>query len=258
MPSKILTRRRFLAGLGAGAAVSLAGGAEALWWEPYRVVVRELKFSIPSTTRFLVWSDFHYRGEHDYAEEVIEKINALRPEFVVFLGDLVDDRQFYPAALEFVKKIRFPVYGVPGNHDWACGAPMTKYDQAFRTTGGQWLNNQIVVPPGGKVELCGSSELYTGFVKGITTRPRILLTHYPMTVAHTYGKTFSAIFAGHSHGGQVRIPFYGAVYVPRHVGRYQLGLFDTPAGALYVNAGIGTYKLPARFNCPPELTVVEI
>ena len=66
------------------------------------------------------------------------------------------------------------------------------------------------------------------------------------------------MLAGHSHGGQVRIPFYGSVIVPFLVDEYDLGLFQTKAGPLYVNAGIGWFSCPIRFNCRPEITVVEI
>jgi predicted MPP superfamily phosphohydrolase len=66
------------------------------------------------------------------------------------------------------------------------------------------------------------------------------------------------MLAGHSHGGQVRLPFYGALVIPFGVDDYELGRFDTPAGPLYVGAGIGTFYLDVRFNCRPELTLIEI
>ena len=66
------------------------------------------------------------------------------------------------------------------------------------------------------------------------------------------------MLAGHSHGGQVRIPFYGSIIVPFFVDEYDLGLFQTNAGPLYVNPGIGWVYLNVRFNCRPEITVIEI
>jgi uncharacterized protein len=56
----------------------------------------------------------------------------------------------------------------------------------------------------------------------------------------------------------VRLPFYGALIDGFGVGRYDLGLFQTPAGPLYVNPGIGWFPWPIRFNCRPEITVFEI
>lgn len=69
---------------------------------------------------------------------------------------------------------------------------------------------------------------------------------------------FDVALAGHSHGGQVRLPFVGSLVVPFGVGRYDLGLFRTAAGPLYVGAGLGWFYLNLRFNCRPEITVIEI
>ena len=85
-----------------------------------------------------------------------------------------------------------------------------------------------------------------------------MLIHYPEG-ADKLGKTkLDLILAGHSHGGQVRLPFYGPLILPFGVGTYDLGLFQTPAGPLYVNAGIGYFYVNVRFNCGPEITVFEM
>jgi predicted MPP superfamily phosphohydrolase len=85
----------------------------------------------------------------------------------------------------------------------------------------------------------------------------ILLLHYPL-MAERVQHRFDLMLAGHSHGGQVRIPFYGAIMVPYWVGKYEIGLFHLPAGPLYVNPGIGYIATHIRFNCRPEITVFEI
>lgn len=88
---------------------------------------------------------------------------------------------------------------------------------------------------------------------------RVLLMHYPSVADHLGQRRFDLILAGHSHGGQVRLPFVGAVSLPRGVGQYDYGRYETSGGPLYVNAGIGTLShFPFRFNCPPEITVVTI
>ena len=66
------------------------------------------------------------------------------------------------------------------------------------------------------------------------------------------------MLAGHSHGGQVRIPFKGALWLPSYVGKYVKGLYTTGAGPLHVSPGIGTFMYPIRFNCRPEITVIEV
>ena len=255
-PQRLFTRRQFLG----SAALLLGGGAaESFVFEPYRLQVEHVKLTTHRPVcRFVVWSDFHYRGEVDYAEEIVATINRLEPDFVCFVGDLIDDPAFHRGALGFIRKIRRPVYGVPGNHDYATRVPFAENAQAFGATGGAWLVNKIARPLGGALELCGSAERYAGFIPVATDRPRVLLTHYPKGADETGGRVFTAIFSGHSHGGQVRLPFYGAVALPRYVGAYEKGLFQTPGGPLYVTAGVGTFGFPVRLNCPPELTVVEL
>ena len=94
------------------------------------------------------------------------------------------------------------------------------------------------------------------------TTPRagrqVLLMHYPAMANALHNRRFDLILAGHSHGGQVRLPLLGALIVPHGVGPYDLGYYDTPGGPLYVNAGIGTYRIPVRWNCRPEITIVTI
>ena len=86
----------------------------------------------------------------------------------------------------------------------------------------------------------------------------IFLMHYPAWAKRVTPHKYDLMLAGHSHGGQVRLPFYGAVHIPFGVDEYDLGLFQTSSGPLYVNPGIGWYPVPIRFNCRPEITVFEI
>ncbi len=254
-PSRF-TRRKFLLSAGILAAGYTVGDSFLL--ETHRLRVSSLPFSKTPRTRFIIWSDFHYSGNREYADHIVDTINAAKPDFVCFLGDLVDQRKFQEEALEFIGKIRFPVFGIPGNHDYSCRTSFALNKIAFGATGGAWLVNKVASLPGIDLEIYGSAERYVGFIPQTSKVPRILLTHYPVTARETNGKTFSATFAGHSHGGQVRLPLYGPVYLPRFVGRYDMGLFSSPAGPLYVTQGVGTFRVPARFNCPPEIAIVEL
>jgi predicted MPP superfamily phosphohydrolase len=114
---------------------------------------------------------------------------------------------------------------------------------------------------GGKINLIGAVLNWTDRA-AMMRNPQaknILLTHYPASVKKLGDGKFDLILAGHSHGGQVRIPFYGPIVVPFNVGEYDLGLFETKAGPLYVNPGIGyLHNFDFRFNCRPEITVIEV
>ncbi len=239
------------------AAGSVAAG-DAFLLEPHRLQTSSVSFSAQPRFRFVVWSDFHFSGDHDYANKVIDAINAAQPAFVCFLGDLIDQRQYQEGALEYIAKIRAPVLGVPGNHDYSCKSSFALNKITFGATGGAWLVNRVANLPGIDLEIYGSAERYVGFVPEHSRKPRILLSHYPVTARETNGKRFDAIFAGHSHGGQVRLPLYGPVALPRYVGRYDMGRFESPGGPLYVTQGVGTFKVPARLNCPPEIAIIAL
>ncbi|MDQ3444165.1 MAG: metallophosphoesterase, partial [Chloroflexota bacterium] len=64
--------------------------------------------------------------------------------------------------------------------------------------------------------------------------------------------------SGHSHGGQVRLPGIGPIAAPELGKRFLLGRYAVEDGELYVSAGLGMYRPPVRFNCPPELTIVRL
>src|SRR5438128_8648180 len=124
-----ISRRKFLS-LGA-LALPVALGVDARLFAPTRLRVSELKASETRCCRFVHFSDFHYRGEAKYAAEVVGTINDLRPDFVCFTGDLVEDKIFLNEALSFIRQIKSPVYGIPGNHDYWSRAPFSEYERAF-------------------------------------------------------------------------------------------------------------------------------
>jgi predicted MPP superfamily phosphohydrolase len=254
MPS--ISRRRFLR-LGA-LALPVAFGIDARLIEPTNLRVTTPKLKLDGKHRFVHFSDFHHKGDVDYAADVINTINKLEPEFVCFTGDLVEDTKFLGEALGFIEQIKAPVYGSPGNHDYWSRAPFSEYERTFAGTGGRWLVDDSVVLPDYNLELIGMGSWGTTKLKPPQAGRRILLSHYPKAVDDLGTRRFDLILAGHSHGGQVRIPGYGAIAVPWGVGRYDLGYFETNSGPLYVNAGIGTYRIPWRFNCRPEITVLSI
>jgi len=251
----MMTRRKFL-GL-AGLALPAALGAEACI-EPTSLRITNLSLSPGGKLRFVHFTDFHYKGDSDYAGEVVRRINELAPEFVVFTGDLVEDKRFAPPALDFIRQIKRPVYGSPGNHEYRSGVAFAHFTRAFSEGGGAWLVDRSALVPDHDLEIVGMAMSGIHGLKAPQAGRRLLLNHFPALSDAIVGHRFDLMLSGHSHGGQVRLPFYGAPVLPWGVGRYDHGYFETPSGPLYVNAGIGTYYFPFRFNCRPELTVVTL
>ena len=194
-------------------------------------------------------------------ETVIRTVNSLSPDFVCFTGDIVEEMKFLPEALTLMAGIKSPMFGVPGNHDYWSSISFKPVHKCFNATGGAWLMDDSRQIADGKIYLFGASCSHDSQMKEPPDRSAksILLMHYPARVKKLSDQKWNLILAGHSHGGQVRIPFYGPIMVPFEVDEYDLGLYQTQSGPLYVNAGIGyIYDCNFRFNCRPEITVIEI
>jgi predicted MPP superfamily phosphohydrolase len=253
------TRRRFL--FGAILAAPWLAYGDAKFVEPTWVKLRRVRLAKSKPAhRFVHFTDVHHKGDRAYLVSVVNKINALSPEFVCFTGDIIEEKKYLSEALEIMGGIKSPVYGVPGNHDYWSKVDFGDIGKAFERTGGRWLMDEQLVTSNGEISLLGATCSSLKHFS-LRTEPRtrnILLMHYPAWVKKLGSTSYDLILAGHSHGGQVRLPFYGAVYVPFGVEEYDMGLFHTSRGPLYVNPGIGWFPFPIRFNCRPEITVFEI
>jgi predicted MPP superfamily phosphohydrolase len=193
-----------------------------------------------------------------YLQSVVNTINDLKPDFVCFTGDIIEEAGFLREALELMSGIRAPLYGVPGNHDYWAKIDFGPVADAFASTGGKWLMDDQVLAAGGRVNIIGVTCNKAPLVTPERGVQNILLFHYPAWVQKLAGVQFDVMLAGHSHGGQVRLPFYGPLLVPFGVGEFDMGLYRTAAGPLYVNPGIGYFFANVRFCCRPEITVIDI
>jgi hypothetical protein len=256
---KKLSRRCFI--LGAILSAPLLLVADAKWIEPEWIKIRRLRMGTAKPThRFVHITDIHHKGDRSYFQSLVRKVNALSPEFVCFTGDLIEKKEYLAEALEIVSGIKSPLYGVPGNHDYWSKVPFDGIAKCFAATGGEWLIDRAVVTADGKFTILGAACLRSNQAplrQNANTR-NIFLMHYPAWVNNLGGQRFHLLLAGHSHGGQVRLPFYGPLMVPFGVEQYDMGLFKTTCGPLYVNPGIGWFPVPIRFNCRPEITVFEV
>jgi predicted MPP superfamily phosphohydrolase len=252
-----LNRRRFFYSLAFG--LPSFAFADSYWIEPNWLKVRKVSLTKEKPThRFVHFTDLHYKGDRKYLESVVEEINKVSPDFVCMTGDIIEESEHLSDALEILCKLKSPMYGVPGNHDYWSHCDFDEIAEAFSKTGGAWLVNSHATTRDGKVTLFGAGETPPMNFSPNSKTKNIMLIHYPEWVERLSPNRFDAILAGHSHGGQVRIPFYGPIVVPFNTGKYDLGLFQTQAGPLYVSSGIGWFFMNIRFRCRPEIVVFEI
>lgn len=198
-----------------------------------------------------------------------EAVEMMRPDYLLFGGDLVTYAVCYPAAMEMMASLSAPCgcFAVLGNWDkrrrwWL---PFREIERLYERAGWRLLVNESV--RSGGVEICGVDDYKMGIprVCGNSTAAayRILLSHNPDTVAELPPdelSRFDLALCGHTHGGQIRIPFFGALRASsRYWKRFEYGcrshrMCDT---AMIVSSGIGTTWLHVRMNCPPEIVLVR-
>jgi predicted MPP superfamily phosphohydrolase len=234
--------------------------AYSLLIEPHWLVVRNVAINSPATIRVIHVTDIHYDGDREYLGRVVDTINRTPADLVCFTGDLIEDCGVLRECLGILERVNKPMVGIAGNHDLWARAPTDPLRASFARTGGMWLSDTNVLMLNGALEIvaCSGDPARLPQSRLSHSARRVLLTHYPGLVAGLQGQSFDLILAGHSHGGQVRIPLIGRFIMPFNVMPYDVGLFKTPAGPLYVNPGIGTFFMKARFLCRPEVTVLEL
>lgn len=210
--------------------------------------------------------------ETNRLDKVIEKINAQKPDILLFTGDLFDNYSKYPEQrapmIEKLNAFKANIgkYAVWGNHDYGGGA-VRVYEDVMSAGGFTVLRNQgetLTLSDGRQVFLGGLDDSLLGNPSVSDTLAyrqnydyAITMTHEPDVADAFIGTDTQLVLAGHSHGGQVWIPFYPIKNVLAE--KYTRGLYQLDAiTQLYVNTGIGTTSIHARFGVIPEVTQFTI
>lgn len=207
-------------------------------------------------------TDLHTKGLGELEIKLIDSLNLKRPDIIFITGDVTTPNGTSSGYKEVLSKLKAPfgVYFVQGN--WEYWEPekelnkiLKKYGIVNLTNNSIHLNDSLwLVGLDDKLAGTPNIELY----KKIPTKTKVIsLFHTPILFESVKEKSHLA-FAGHSHGGQVRIPFIGALWTPEGTGKYDSGWFQGGIGKLYVSRGIGNSILPIRFNCRPELAYIKI
>ncbi|MCP3933110.1 MAG: metallophosphoesterase [Bacteroidetes bacterium] len=204
-----------------------------------------------------------------FIEGVVNKTNKLKTDIIACTGDYVHERnttkeinKVWPILS--MLKAKDGVFSVLGNHDhWAD----TNRSLYWLEKSGQNIRHKSVSINRGseKLTIGGAGDYWEddinidkAFSNSHVDECRILLSHNPDSIDTNYKTKVSLTLSGHTHGGQVRIPFYGAPILPVKNKRYSSGLISTEKTKLFVCRGIGWAIYPIRFNCYPEIAVLEL
>lgn len=208
-------------------------------------------------------SDLHFTGAvaRRYFEEMVDVAQGTPADLIAFTGDLLDREELIDWLPSTLGRLRAPLgcYFVLGNHDWYL-SNTNEIRTRLESFGWHGIAGRCASIPwqGDTLAICGTEVPWMGTHPELAALPastfRLLLSHTPDTLPWARRAGIDLMLAGHNHGGQIRIPGFGPVYVPsRTGGRYASGAFFESPTLLYVSRGISG-RHPLRLNCPPELT----
>jgi predicted MPP superfamily phosphohydrolase len=279
---RVFSRRNFFR-LAAGSAVGMALYAGEISRHELDTVARTIQISgLPESFagfRIAQISDFHFEEytESLFLKEVVHRVNEAAPDLVVLTGDFVSSGPLPRRAsigmghrcAEILSQLACPArYAILGNHDALVGAKAIS--EALEVNGIPVLADTYVPleREGGRIWLAGMKDaleqrprLSEALPKARDPRqePLILLAHEPDIADYAVGHDIALMLSGHTHGGQIRIPFLPPLVLPDLGRRYLDGLFHLSDGMqLYVNRGIGAVGVPFRFRCPAEITLFTL
>lgn len=239
-------------------------------------IVRRMRLpfdSLPSGFcgfRILQLSDLHIDGIRGLAERVVGQIATLEVDLCVLTGDyrFANSGPCHNVISEMRKIVRairsrYGIFGILGNHDYMEEA------SALESMGVRMLMNAAVeiARPEGSIWVAGVDDAWdyecSDLPRALAGLPpaafKVLLAHCPDTIMEAAEAGVHMYLCGHTHAGQIRLPWIGAAMVPANCERrFIQGRWKQGAMEGYTSSGIGCSLLPVRFRCPPEIGWIEL
>lgn len=266
-------------------ALFLLASGSAVWGfivEPQQLVVRAHPLALPGWPAdypeldVAVLADIHTGSPHHGLEvlaDIVAATNRSAPDLVLLAGDFVIQGvlggEFVPPeqSAEILGRLQAPlgVYAVLGNHDWWLSGP--RVADALEAVGITLLEDRSVTieVDGRPFNLAGVSDLWESdhdVAKALAqldrAHPTVVFTHNP-DIFPTIPDWVDLTVAGHTHGGQVKLPLIGRPIIPSSYGdRFAIGHIEEADRHLFISPGLGTSILPVRFGVPPEVSFMQI
>ncbi|MFA5853542.1 MAG: metallophosphoesterase [Patescibacteria group bacterium] len=263
--------------IAASAALGFTTIAYGSFVEPRRLRVRRMNVGVGEravTVAFL--SDIHvgpYK-KTSWVRHLVRRTQALNPDVILLGGDFLYKKADALPYLEPLKELRAPlgVYAILGNHDeWKARKESIAW---FERSAIPLLHNRSVrvqkngasiVIAGAEDDWYGETDLAVALHDAGSSELSLVMLHNP-DLATPAAKLLQkgpgkiVFFSGHTHGGQIRLPFIGSIMrLPHYLGRYfDRGLFSFEGVPLVLGAGLGESGPRARLFCPPEIVLVEV
>lgn len=267
-----ITRRKFIiSSLLASVGVAII---DAFWLEKFFIETNKIYLYDTSPgdehIKIVQISDLHLQSVNYQLEQMVKKINRLKPDLIVFTGDAIDKAKNHTVLVEFLQLIdkTIPKVAILGNWEYWSGLSFNDLSEIYAKHNINLLVNQNIQfnLRNKTIGITGIDDYLGGkpnFEKAIIGLPQcdyhIVLNHCPMYsdyIAKKQNETrkVDLILSGHTHGGQVNLLGY-VPYTPWGSGKYLKGMYDQNNTKIYVSKGIGTTFLPIRFGARAEIAV---
>ncbi len=271
-----MNRRKFLKLFSFGSTGVLIS-SYPFFIERYYIQINTYSISVPNLSeefndfRIVHLTDLHFGFlvPESIIHYVIDKANSLTKDVIVCTGDYIHARNStreIDIVWPIISKLEsnYGVYNVLGNHDhWG------SFERSFEwlEKSGQNIRHKVksIEKNGKRIWIGGAGDFWedeNGVDKAFKNMPqnecKILLAHNPDTADEDFNTRIDLMISGHTHGGQVNIPFWGTPILPVKNKKYASGFIQTPKTNIFINKGIGWAILPVRFNCYPEIAILQL
>lgn len=236
--------------------------------EPNAIEVKnyEIEDRALANVKIVFFSDLHLRkSDYKRLDKIIKLINDQKPDIVINGGDYAPSRNYKemmdPDTMATkISLIDAPVFTVLGEYDWyANGQEIAK---SLQKNGIKVLENSAARTAVNRryINIVGYADATTRTIKAAkaargTSKPRILVTHNP-DVYYNIMDEYNLILAGHTHGGQIVIPFTPPI-ISSSKYKFNKGIVKPGMNTMLITKGLGTTGLKGRFNCKPEIVVIN-
>lgn len=231
---------------------------------PYSVelTTHSVSAAVASSLTVIHLSDLHTTGVGRRERAVLSMVAEAKPDLIVITGDVVDTGNL-EAARPFFTELHAPLGVFVVNGNWEHWQPPPDAASFYRSVGATLLVNEgrLIRPD---VWLAGVDDALAGapdFAASRRGKPAdvqlITLLHSPAPFDDV-ARPNELYLAGHTHGGQVRVPLIGPLWRPPGSGRFDSGWYETSGAELFVSRGVGTSILPIRFACAPEVAKIVL
>jgi predicted MPP superfamily phosphohydrolase len=207
-------------------------------------------------------TDLHTKGLGEIEQKLIAAIKEKKPDMIVITGDIATPDGTAKGYEDVLAQLKAPlgVYFVQGN--WEYWEPIKEIKKIFTRLGIQDLTNKTLKLneslwlAGLDDELAGSPDI--SVLGDIPEDKKVISIFHSPALFRKISDRIDLAFAGHSHGGQIRIPWLGPLWTPEGTSEFDSGWYQRERARMYVSRGIGNSILPVRFNCKPEVAFIKV